>query len=1384
METKQKRVPWSDEEAQHCERTESINKKEGRMKNTGKVIKSLVLMSLIWVIGCSGEDRKPPLLESPPPSARRHINVEVISPVTKSKMSNAPLPSSDVKSIGLKVHAPDCDSEIITEAVKNINNSNEASNFSLDLPVTESFCFVARAFSEEEGEGHLLFEGSVAGVNLTIGGNSISINLGAVGTMPPVALTQSASDVRSTSAVLNGIVNASGYAGVVYIEFGPDSNLGSKTPIQKIESEQMNISQTINGLQPGSSNFFRLVAVNSSHTVYGKQIQFTTLSKAEVEIGFTSFLPSVTTQDAVLTATSATLNCMVNPKASTAKTYFEFGATESYGSTTELIDIEGGEQTVSARLSGFSQGTSYHYRCLAFNAAGLTLGGDKVFSIETQSRWQKVTIPGLPAGAMAIGVWSSGPNDVYVSAYITTDVPQGFVFHWNGTNWNEVLSLPEHGMGEIFGTSAFDVYALAYKCTAGFAAGCGPDRGGRVFRSTDGGVNWVPQILPAEVGTNAVRDISGTSGNVHVAGPGFILRFDGASWSTHSATDVAALTILSATEGYFTECWGWGKWNGTSWQFNGRQFDFCDIQDSWGIRDESGNLHLYAVGNNNWSNGVRVWKFSEATQSFSSKYGYVFSEGNGAHAGTANRIWGSAWDDVYVTGCIKNPPDSTRWCDPLGGRLYHFDGTSWTRVMEIGEIPVSVGIWGTGSQDIWVTLGDGRLLHYAPPVAEVCDGADNDLDGLVDEGFPDTNGNGVADCVDTKKIGGTVSGLMGTDLVLQNNGGDDIIISSDGAFTFSMPTFSGAAYAVTVLTHPMNPSQTCTVKNGFGIVGSGDVTHIDVSCITDTFSIGGSVLGLTGTGLVLRNNGEDDLPISTNGEFTFNTTVLSGETYGVTVFTQPINPIHICTVTDGSGTVGSESVTNVRVICTAVVDPLFEDQWHLQNTGQAGGTAGQDVNVLPVWDAGIMGAGVRIAIVDDGLEIAHEDISPNVVAGQSYNYLNGTTDPTAGKHGTSVGGVAASRDSNGLGGAGAAPRATLVSYNLLENFTSVNEADAMTRNAAAVFVSNNSWGPTDDGRWTPSESLWRTSINTGLTTGRNGKGTIYTWAAGNGGSNNRDNSNYDGYANYRGVLSICAVEDDGVRASYSERGANLWVCAPSRGRANHGITTTDRTGVAGYSINDYTNTFGGTSSSAPLAAGVTALVLEANPNLTWRDLQLVLAQSARKNRPTEIGWATNGAGFNINHNYGFGVINADAAVSLAKTWVNIGPEITFPTATTTINLPIPDNNIAGISDAITVADSGIGKIEFVDINFNGSHTYVGDLDIVLTAPSGTVSRLSERHLCSGGCRGVPNNTWRFSSVRHLGEAADGTWTITVKDLASLDMGTFTSWQLTFYGRAN
>jgi kexin len=275
------------------------------------------------------------------------------------------------------------------------------------------------------------------------------------------------------------------------------------------------------------------------------------------------------------------------------------------------------------------------------------------------------------------------------------------------------------------------------------------------------------------------------------------------------------------------------------------------------------------------------------------------------------------------------------------------------------------------------------------------------------------------------------------------------------------------------------------------------------------------------------------------------------------------------------------------------------------------------------------------------------------------------------------------------------------------------------------------------------------------------------------------------------VIAVGAVGDDGGKASYSEKGANLLVCAPSQGRAGHAITTVDRTGPDGYNDGlgpfdyadpNYTNTFNGTSSAAPLAAGVVALVLQANPNLTWRDVRYVLATSARMNDLLDLDWTLNGAGHAINHKYGFGVVDAEQAVLLAPTWTNVGPLLTFTTPTAQPLLAIPDADPLGVSDAIVVAGSGIQHLEHVEILFDAAdHPYSGDLDIELLAPSGTVSVLVETHAIPSGVTPVAYDGFRFGSVRHLDEPADGTWTLTVRDLAAPDTGTFRAWGLTFRG---
>jgi len=460
-------------------------------------------------------------------------------------------------------------------------------------------------------------------------------------------------------------------------------------------------------------------------------------------------------------------------------------------------------------------------------------------------------------------------------------------------------------------------------------------------------------------------------------------------------------------------------------------------------------------------------------------------------------------------------------------------------------------------------------------------------------------------------------------------------------------------------------------------------------------------------------------------------------------------------------------------------DPLFTDQWHLRNTGQFGGLAGEDARLVTAWDSA-RGAGVVIAIVDDGLQHTHPDLSGRYAASLSYDFNDNDTNPMplpSHGHGTSAAGVAAATGNNSLGVSGAAPAATLAGIRLIAaNTTDRQDADALSFKSQDIDIYSNSWGPPDNGRLAGPAPLTLAALRNGVATGRGGLGSIYVWAAGNGlGAN--DNVNYDGWANSRYTIAVSAIDNRGVQAPYSEPGAPILVAAPSSG-SSVGITTTDITGSGGYSSGDYTNSFGGTSSATPLVAGVVALMLEANPALTWRDVQHVLVNSARRNHQTDTDWVRNGAGRFVNHKYGFGAVDAAAAVALARTWQSVGPERSASSPVITVGATVPDNNAAGITSSFTV--SADLSVEWVEIVFNATHTYRGDLEVELTSPSGTKSLLATRRSDNG----ANYSSWMFTSARHWGESSQGAWTLRVADRAAADVGTWNSWQINVHGTVN
>lgn len=499
-------------------------------------------------------------------------------------------------------------------------------------------------------------------------------------------------------------------------------------------------------------------------------------------------------------------------------------------------------------------------------------------------------------------------------------------------------------------------------------------------------------------------------------------------------------------------------------------------------------------------------------------------------------------------------------------------------------------------------------------------------------------------------------------------------------------------------------------------------------------------------------------------------------------------------------------------------DPLLSQQWHLFNSGQSGGIAGMDIGLRNV---GETGAGIVIAFIDGAIEVAHPDLSPNHLAGRGKNYLDGSSDPSPPNrapgspaeerpggaddaHGTAVAGIAVARQGNSTGGRGVAPDARFFGMNAVARPTNTNLADAM-RHAVGqgADIINNSWGPLDPASggsrsYYDASSAWQDALQLALETGRAGKGAIVVFAAGNGGQQG-DDSNRDGYANANGVIAVGAFDDRGRPATYSEPGSNVLVAAPSGnivGRAftTQGILTTDISGPRGEAAGttaetaDYQRFFAGTSAAAPMVSGVAALMLQANPRLSWRDVRWLLAHTAQPARPTAadepaVPTPVNAHGY--QRKLGFGRADAQRAVEAARAFGGLPPAVQCMSERLSDGRPIPDSDDAGLTVAHRFEGCSIRVVEFVEVQLEVDHPYTGDLHLTLDSPGGLRSVLATVHLCgpsgSGSCNGLTQG-WTFGSVRHLGETARaGTWVLQVSDRQAEDVGRLIATQVVLHG---
>lgn len=247
----------------------------------------------------------------------------------------------------------------------------------------------------------------------------------------------------------------------------------------------------------------------------------------------------------------------------------------------------------------------------------------------------------------------------------------------------------------------------------------------------------------------------------------------------------------------------------------------------------------------------------------------------------------------------------------VGGAVAGLAGTGLSLRINGGEI-VAVPSNGSVTFPTAIAAGSSFAVTVATQPsnpAQVC---------TVSGGSGTINANvtnvAVVCATNTYTLGGTVNGLVGSGLSLASGTGESLSIAGGGAFVFPTEIAAGAAYNVTIASQPSAPAQTCTVVDGSGAI-SADVTSVSIACTTNVYRAGGTVSGLTGTGLVLQVNGGDDLPVTANGAFTFLPSFIDGESYTVSVLTQPSSPLQTCVVTSGSGTIAA-SDANVSIACT------------------------------------------------------------------------------------------------------------------------------------------------------------------------------------------------------------------------------------------------------------------------------------------------------------------------------------------------------------------------------------------------------------------------------------------------------------------------------------
>ena len=498
------------------------------------------------------------------------------------------------------------------------------------------------------------------------------------------------------------------------------------------------------------------------------------------------------------------------------------------------------------------------------------------------------------------------------------------------------------------------------------------------------------------------------------------------------------------------------------------------------------------------------------------------------------------------------------------------------------------------------------------------------------------------------------------------------------------------------------------------------------------------------------------------------------------------------------------------------VDPLLPLQWYLDSRGHSIATV--DINVRGALDD-FSGKGVSIGLFDTPVELDHPDLAGNtdffLAPGEIDAYPAGGYLPDP--HGTATAGIIAAQ-ANNIGGTGIAHDAvvtsirtgesgTVVISRLLESLPYAGQYDVYL----AGYTSFNAFD-TEMGAF--NGTIVATAIRTAAETGRGGLGSNFVIGAGNARTGDSASGMIRMQAD-RHAIAVGAVNHVGMISSYSSEGSNVFIVAPSSDTCPEtAITTTDVSGPDGYNTgleavpDGYTTTFGGTSASSPMVVGVIALMLEANPGLGWRDVRDILAISARHagsdiGAPPNIleraGWQMNaattlngGQGYHVSVNYGFGLVDARAAVRLAESWQGTETSAAQTSANeasvaTTFTGPatIPSDRSPPLVTLLTL-DGGV-VAETVTIYLDITHGNAVNLRIRLISPEGTESVIFNADAARPSIFGLTTvmRPWTFTSQAFRGENSEGEWRLLVEEIrpSLSNAGRINLATLTVYGDA-